>query len=488
MSAGTATAPYRLRFNANYHKQRMWPSIYWVLAKLVILTTKLVSAQTIPDRLNVRSLFAPDAVAQLQQCNADLKTQAFEAHIEKIRQNDVNASSGGAFGRVGPGSAAVFIGDAWTCIEFSPNGYALLPPDALKNTVSTIGASPSGLIKWRRELLAELGKNGTVKGLIVMANGSATSVTYHLAKYSLTSINYEARSLNVGEFNVGDYSIVLAESGISSTLVATWGVSQVQRKPIVHRQLIRLPTLDGFVAVEGTSKTSQDDFVGSVWKSEELGYPTQPELRLKRNGIADLQISKLSYTGKWEVVNDTLRVNLESWFKYSLVLSKNGRFLQGQGRRVDAMMPILSEMAGRRESDDVDREVRVHGVLFYKEGDLEHEKSITNRREQAREKIRERRREAVAEIEKRRIAILGESVAIEKEEQQKADVRVGKPESAWRLCDSDLAMTITETTERIGSELVQTNVGPLCYSWTGTRKNWKEIILRDGCKGRCNPV
>ena len=95
---------------------------------------------------------------------------------------------------------------------------------------------------------------------------------------------------------------------------------------------------------------------------------------------------------------------------------------------------------------------------------------------------------AVAEIEKRRIAILGESVAIEKEEQQKADVRVGKPESAWRLCDSDLAMTITETTERIGSELVQTNVGPLCYSWTGTRKNWKEIILRDGCKGRCNPV
>lgn len=380
----------------------------------------------------------------------------------------------------------------------------MLPIEALRDTVVTTGAAADELREFRRKLLAELSINGLARGLIVYgvgANaGNAYVVYYTVAKGRPAQLDYDAKLLKAGEFNVADYPILLNSPTVRSIAITQWGSGSEARKTklVVSAIALRPASVDGFAQIPGSDITGQFDFAGTVWKTDILGRLTSNELRLEKGGIAVLRDATKSQLGEWNKTARSLRIRFNSGLTYHMAMTDDQRFMDGLARRMN-QRPLAGSTSGSSgavassfENDDADPEVVFRAPRLYREGDQAYEQQIAERRVVEAQ----RRNQSIAaikqQLDQRKTQILNES----EEEERTASTRGGTAITSWSLCEGSpqgkmLSMSssyIQDTNLPMGTlGPDQPRVGELCHSWRGgSRRQWKESILKQGCNGRCN--
>jgi hypothetical protein len=409
------------------------------------------------------------ALDQMQQCEPRMTRVRYEELLANDRTQDAVKLLGF---NAGSTRVAVF-GPYWTCVKLSPTGYVVLPVEALRQTVTTVGAGPAALSNWRRQILAELAMNGKANTLVGRSTGYASHVTYTLTR-SPPSLAYEARSLPPGSFRREDYNAVLLTPDITSTVVIQVGPQRVKNAAALFAPVGRLPlTADGYVAIAGSATTASTDFSGTVWKAESL-QRMGDTLRLDPQGVATLRTESMTHTGQWKLAGQVLHVVVDADVRYSLALSGDGRFLDGDIRR--AASP------GERH-DDADDDRRFKAPRFYKPTDTDYERTIATKREGLRTAAY---RPSVAHLfvqaETRKAQILSETAEKEAEE----EARAATTPATWRSCDATLlAHLMSASAPRPAPEFAGRSVGEVCHAWLGSRKEWKATILQEGCRGRC---
>ena len=223
----------------------------------------------------------------------------------------------------------------WTCVKLGPTGLPVLPVEALRNTVTTVGAGNAALSAWRRKILAELAMTGKATALVGSGTGYASSVVYTLARSPSLSLAYDVKTLQPGSYNRADFQAVLLEPGITSTVVIKVGLVAVKNGAALFAPVGRLPlTTDGYVATAGSAGTASTDFSGTVWKAVSPQGEAST-LRLDPRGVASLQTQSMTQTGQWKLAGNALHLLLDTDVRYSLALSADGRFLDGDIRRTE---------------------------------------------------------------------------------------------------------------------------------------------------------
>lgn len=445
-----------------------------------------VSPRDIEERFSRQSLLAPDALEQLQRCNAGLPRQRYEELVENTQKGKTVT---GFMGQAGASKLVGIADQFWTCIGFSPAGHAILPVEVLRNTVVTVGATRAGLVNWRRQLLAELATYGKAQGLIELRSGNAYAVSYTLTRDGGVTLSYDSSLLKPGSYNRADYRAVISEPPISNVMTRYVGESKTKSGATLLAPLARAPlTSDGYIPIVGTAATAAANFAGSVWKSEALQVPGNI-LRLNPDGVAIYQMPRSSDTGQWKVAGNVLQVSLKSDVHYSLALTEDGRFLQGELRRQELPRPVhIPGVPVIPQDDDFDPELRFKISRLYRESDTEQEKVVTARRDAAKQSAGLAVQKLVARAEEQKTQILAETSEQEAKEQAFETARSGKPENTWRVCSGSLysdLLTAKFTSAATAAEFSGKSVGEICYAWLGTRKEWKATILQQGCNGRC---
>jgi hypothetical protein len=442
-----------------------------------------VTPEDIEDTFRRYPLVSAEALAQMQQCEARTSRTQYDQLVADARRglsgvNMVSVSDGATM--------IVVVGMYWTCVKLGPTGYPVLPVEALRNTVTTVGAGNAALSSWRRKMLADLAMTGKSSGLVGMSTGYASSVVYTLSRSPSTSLAYDVKQLQPGTYNRADYNAVLLEPGITNTVVFKVGGEEAKNGAALFAPVGRLPlTADGFVDIPGSTRTGSTDFAGSEWRSEAVQGPGGT-LRLDPQGVAYLRSPVASLTGQWKVTGNVLQVLLDADVRYSLALSDDGRFLDGDIRRKELPRPNFPGASVPARHDDAEDDLRFKSPRFYRPTDIAYEQVIAAKREDAKHASIQAARNLVGMAEQRRVQILRETPQQEADEQEKFS-RANKVPTAWRVCDSNLHTQLIFSTMRANSsyELDGRSVGEICYSWVGTRKDWKSTILQDGCKGRC---
>lgn len=441
-----------------------------------------VGANNIEERFSRQSLLAGDALEQLQRCSAAVPRKRYEDLIENARKGQ---SVGGFLGQTGAPKMVGVAGQYWTCVSFSPTGNAILPVEVLRNTVITVGASPAGLANWRREMLAELAINGKVQGLVELRGGNAQVASYTLSRDGGAYLSYDSTVLKPGTYNRADYKAVISEPSITGVVLSYVGENKAKTSAMLLAPLARLPlTSDGFIPIAGNAATASTNFAGNVWLFESVSGP-RSLLRLSPGGIATYERGTASKTGQWKVAGNALQVYENPDVHYSLALTEDGRFLQGEVLRKEMPMPGGSSIP---RDDDFDPELRFKIQRLYRESDTEYEKVVAAKREAAKQDAVFATRRLIAQAETRKVQIQLETPEQEAAEQAKIVAQNGKPEYTWRVCDGPLLsqlMMAKFTSPTAVADFAGKTIGDVCYSWLGTRKNWKATILQQGCNGRC---
>lgn len=441
-----------------------------------------VTPADIEDTFKRYPLVSDQALSQMQQCDSRMTRTHYEQFVSEANRGQ----SGVTLQSFSDGSATLaVVGFYWTCVKLGPTGLPVLPVEALRNTVTTVGAGNAALSAWRRKILAELAMTGKATALVGMSTGYASSVVYTLTRSPSVSLSYDVKSLQPGSYNRADYQAVLLEPGITSTVVIRVGLREEKNAAALFAPVGRLPlTADGYVAIAGSAGTASTDFSGTVWKAESP-QRTSSTLRLDPQGVATLQTQSTTQTGRWKVAGNALHVLLDTDVRYSLALSADGRFLDGDIRRKELPQPNFPGARASARHDDADDDLRFKSPRFYKPTDTEYERTLAARRETAGDSARFSSAQSVrnlfARAEQSKAQILSETPEKEAEEQ----ARYPRP-YVWRTCDGMLVSElISAYMPKPAPEFAGRTVGEVCHSWLGMRKDWKATILQEGCRGRC---
>lgn len=439
-----------------------------------------VNAQDIEDRFARSSLLNADAFAQVQKCEARFSRKSYDDLMAAASRGQSGVTY---LNHSGSAVMVVAAGQYWTCLKLGPTGNPALPVEVLRNTVTTIGASGAGLATWRRKLLAELAMTGKAEGLIETANGSASIASFTLSRANGISISYDVRHVKAGAFNRADYNIVISEPGITSVALIYAGNIKARGNVELFAPLAREPlAADGYVPIPGSVMTAATDFSGSVWKAESLGTHANM-LRLEPQGVAVFQSAMSPQTGQWKVSGNVLQVAIGPDARYSLALSADGRFLEGELVRNEVARPVIRGMSAIPRHDDAEGELRFKVPRFYRPSDADYEAVVAAKRENARLSSAQSVRNLFMQAELRKAQILAETPEKEAEEQAKAPANP----YTWRACDDTLlSQLMSANMPTPAPEFAGRSVGEVCYAWMGTRRDWKTTILQEGCRGRCS--
>lgn len=442
-----------------------------------------VTPADIEDTFKRHPLVSPEALSQMQQCDARMTRRHHEQFVSEANKGQ----SGTTLLSFSDGSTMLaVVGFYWTCVKLGPTGNPVLPVEALRNTVTTVGAGNAALSAWRRKILAELAMSGKATALVGMSTGYASSVVYTLTRSPSMTLTYDVKNLQPGSYNRADYQAVLLEPGITSTVVIKVGLREEKNAAALFAPVGRLPlTADGYIAIAGSAGTASTDFSGTVWKAQSPQRAVST-LRLDPQGVATLQTQSTTQTGQWKVAGNVLHILLNTDVRYSLALSADGRFLDGDIRRKELPRPNFPGAPAVARHDDADDDLRFKSLRFYKPTDTEYEKALTAKSESAGDSARFSSapgvRDLFARAELSKAQILSETPEKEAEEQ----ARYPKP-YVWRTCDAVLMSELMSAyLPKPAPEFAGRTVGDVCHSWLGVRKDWKATILQEGCRGRCS--
>ena len=223
---------------------------------------------------------------------------------------------------------------------------------------------------------------GKATALVGMRTGYASSVVYTLVRSPSLSLAYDVKSLPPGSYNPADYNAVLLEPGITNTVVIKVDLVSAKNAAALFAAVGRLPlTPDGYVAIAGSAATESTDFTGTTWRSgAQQGLST---LRLEPLGVATLRTPSTTQTGQWKVAGNALQLLFETDVRYSLALSADGRFLDGDIRRKEWARPNFPGAPAAARHDDADDDLRFKSPRFYKLADTGNERTAAAKRESA---------------------------------------------------------------------------------------------------------
>jgi uncharacterized protein len=197
----------------------------------------------------------------------------------------------------------------------------------------------------------------------------------------------------------------------------------------------------------GPGPTDTYNFVGTSWRSPS-SYNDVIEFR--EGGVVAFKSERGFSYGQWKVENGVLRFDNNNYSHFEAKI--DGDWLTGN-----------SKNSGNSWS-----------IRWYRTDNEKIDKSIKKDFDQSIEDFRNA-------IETLRQSVLSESPETE------AMLQNGKGEQYggkhWlSLCDGTMAIKAIS----IAASLRE-NRSELCYNWYGTRHDWKETILKEGCKGQCRP-
>ena len=199
----------------------------------------------------------------------------------------------------------------------------------------------------------------------------------------------------------------------------------------------------------GTGQLDTYNYTGTSWRSMN-SYNDVVEFR--EGGIVAFKTNHGISYGQWKVENGVIRFDKNNFLQYEAKI--DGDILVGQ-------------MSNRGLSN-------YSSVRWYRADNEKISQMMKKDLDQPMEDIRNA-------IEASRQEVLNESPETE------ALMQKGKGEQYggkhWlSLCDPGLRIKIMQMANK-----VEIRESELCYSWYGTRHDWKETILKEGCKGRCRP-
>ena len=268
-----------------------------------------VTPDDIEDTFKRYPLVGAEAFSQMQQCEPRMMRTQYEQFVADAARGPSSVS----MTSYSNGSTMIVIAAPyWTCVKLGPSGYPVLPVEALRNTVTTVGAGNAALSSWRRKILAELAMTGKSTALVGMSTGYASSVVYTLNRNPSLSLAYDVKSLPPGSYNRADYNAVLLEPGITSTVEIKVGLVAVKNAAALFAPVGRLPlTPDGYVAIAGSAATASTDFSGTVWKAEAV-QSLGGTLSLDPQGVATMRTPTITQTGQWRVAGNVLQLLLDT--------------------------------------------------------------------------------------------------------------------------------------------------------------------------------
>lgn len=198
----------------------------------------------------------------------------------------------------------------------------------------------------------------------------------------------------------------------------------------------------------GPSPTSTYRFAGTSWRAPATYNDT---VEFRENGVVAHKSARGYSYGQWKVEKGVLRFDNNNYSHYEAKIDGDWLMVSGSN-------PNNSWSARwyRTDNEKIDKEMK-----------KDFDQTIEDFRNT---------------IEAQRLSVLNESPETEAMLQQgKGEKFEGKH---WlSLCDDPnlriKAMSIVSSSGKSQSDL--------CYNWYGTRHDWKEKILKEGCQGRCRP-
>jgi hypothetical protein len=285
----------------------------------------------VPERYELRPLMQQTVAEEMQRCVGPAveegQLQAFLAEALSARVADLTQAR-----QLGdPTADAVVVAAAgqWTCVPLSSEGFPIWPVETMHGLVVPVGVPPTLTAAWRRNLLAQVARDGVGRGIIVYPSGDADQVIVIAEQRQAATVKYSTRLLRAGEYSEQQFPAVLRHPGLSRLVTRSGGsgMGTPSRMAIPPHRLLQ-PVHDGFVQVESNEATRAFAFEGTRWE----GGSAQGPIVLAAGGEV---LSAGANTGTWRVSTGVLQLTLSNGSRYALTLRADGTQLSGVGRRVE---------------------------------------------------------------------------------------------------------------------------------------------------------
>lgn len=416
---------------------------------LPLSTIALAQVSIIPDTLEAYEITEANTLQKMRSCNPRVKQENLDSMLQRQAKNDSATLTTIFDGN--ERAAVVEKGGLWMCVQLSPQHYPVLPVDTLYSVVKAEGAAPERLKAFYRNIATALAETGFARALIPFeTTGNAVVVFFAVSAESPALLAVDSRFLKKGEFDPAEYSLLLNDPNVRTYSVVSTGKG-TQRDIFLGKHATR-KIVDGFLIRQGNDLTRRFDFSGTTWKSPSA---LSTSYTFQKEGVVVYRSRGLTSFGSWKVNDGVLYFDINKYSYFSAILDQDA-YLNAEARS--------SSLAGTANPTENRFKPR-----FFQEGNVAAEK-------EAREKLDNAFKAMQTVIEAKKAEILAESV----EQEQGNDPLARKRQS---LCTAELlAVMHTIATEK-GEKL-----GDLCRSYLGTRVEWKNAILKDGCQGRCLPL
>ena len=413
-------------------------------------------ALEIPDTLEVREVSDRDALEQMRRCFPRIGQDKLDSMRQRQARNDTSTTTSFS----GPNDRFVLIEKRglWMCVMLSPSRYPIFPVDTLASGARPRGGDPARVKAFFQAISRSLAESGFARALIAYeSSGNANALYFAVNADQPDSLAVETRFLKKGEFVLSEWPIRIEDPTVTGLTTTRVGQNSTRLDIFLDKNPKR-DVVAGYLIRAGNDRTRRYSFGGTTWKS-----PTQLSTTsaFEKGGVVVYRAKDVTSFGSWKVDDGVLYFDINKYSYFSAVLDEND-YLDVEGRRrAAAPVGVAAAEVGSTEQRFKTR--------FFQDGNLAAEK-------EAREKLTSATAALQTLISLRKAEVLAESAVGEKAPEEAVKKR-------QTLCEGDLfAMAMILAIEN------NLKAGELCMSYVGSRAEWKETILKEGCKGRCSPL
>lgn len=287
------------------------------------------SPPQVPDAYELRPLMRQTVAEEMQRCVGQAvdagQVQAFLAGALSERAADLTSAT--QLGDPAAGAVVVAAAGQWACVRFSGEGFPIWPVETMHGLVVPVGVPGELTAAWRRNLLAQVARDGVGRGLIVYPSGDADQVIVIAEQRQALKVRFSTRLLRAGEYAEQQFPAVLRHPGLTRLVTRSGGAATgtPSRLAIPPHRLLQ-PVQDGFVQIEPTAATRTFEFEGTRWELD----IANGSLVLAAGGTV---MRAGTPAGSWRQAGGVLQLTLADGTRYALTLRGDGRTLSGVGRR-----------------------------------------------------------------------------------------------------------------------------------------------------------
>lgn len=432
------------------HRLRALCAGAWLLSSCAALAQAL----SIPDTLDVQEINEAGVLDKMRKCHAKASQDDVDRMKQRVAKNDATTLT--TLVAADERNALVEKRGLWACIAMSPSRYPILPVDSLSQSARPTGGDPERVKEFFRAISRALAETGFARALVPFAaTGNANVFLFAANAEQPGSFAVESRFVKKGEFDPAEYAIRIDDPAITGVTSTRIGGENSTRVDVFAERHPKRTIANGFLIRTGNDRTRNFAFGGTIWKSPTM---LSASYSFQKEGVLVHRARNNTSFGSWKLSDGVLYFDINKTIYYSAVLDERD-YLDAEARR-NAVPPGGSAMPAA-----LARETRFK-TRFFQEGNAEAEK-------EAKEKLDTALKAFKTLVDMRKSAVLAEPAT----DDQRAQAGGGKYQT---LCEGPLLGMAT----MLGSE-TNASSGELCMSYLGPRAEWKNTILKEGCKGRC---